>query len=201
MLQTGHPDDAVLELYCMSRLNGEKLDALEEHLLVCANCQDRVTDTDMFVEGIRLALAAPEPQSLWSRWNVEQYFRLPTPIWATGALAAACVLGFVATHNFGSNNAPLAIALSATRGGSMPTAKAGYNFDLDLDVRDLATALSNRVQIVNSVGSEVWSGNSSAVQNGRVHAVVKSRLGPGQYYVRIVDSAGAHREYALRVGN
>jgi hypothetical protein len=201
MLHAGHPDESVLELYCMEKLTGNPLDAFEEHLLVCAHCQDRVSETDSFLRGMRSALAAPLPEPVKTLWNPFRYFQMPMPVWATAAVAVAGVLGVVVAHNQNLTNAPLALALTATRGGAMPVAKAGSPLDLDLDVRDFAPAASNHVQIVNADGNEVWSGSASTVTNGHMHALVNSRLGPGQYYVRIADPVGAHREYALRLGN
>lgn len=201
MLQAVHPDDLVLELYCMKKLEGEKLDVFEDHLLVCDHCQDRVSETDSFVRGMKFALAAPEPELSVSRWNLKHLFQFPAPVWATAAMATAGVAAFFVSHNTGMNKPPLALALSATRGGVTPTAKSGRVLDLDLDARDLAPATDNRVQVVNSEGREVWSGKATSVQSGHIHALVKSALDPGQYYVRITDSRGTHREYAMRVGN
>lgn len=201
MSRVGHPEDLVLESYCMNKLDGDPLDHFEEHLLICAECQDRVTATDSFLRGMRSALAAPIPVASASPWDLRQWFKMPVPVWATAAVAAAGIVGVVTIQKLNPDPAPLAIALSAVRGASMPTAKAGSPLDLDLDVRDLAPSPKNAVQIVSSDGNEVWSGSGSPVQNGHVHAIVKSRLSPGQYYVRIADPAGAHREYALRVGN
>jgi len=201
MLHAGHPDESVLELYCMDKLAGTPLDAFEEHLLVCADCQDRVTATDGFLRGMRSALVVPVPEKIPTSWNPLRYFQMPMPVWATAGVALAGVLGVVVAHNQNLSNPALALALTATRGGMVPVAKAGSALDLDLDVRDIAPAAKNRVQIVNAEGNEVWSGNASAVKDGHMHALVSSRLSPGQYYVRIADSAGAHREYALRLGN
>ncbi len=201
MLHTGHPDEAVLESYSMNKLDGEQLDVFEEHLLICAECQDRVTDTDSFVRGMRSALVAPVPESSAFGWDWKRYFQMPAPVWATAAVACAGIVGAFAVYKLNPDTAPLAIALSATRGGYIPTAKSGTPLDLDLDTRDLTPGAGNRVQIVNGDGTEVWSGAASSVRNGHVHALVVSRLNPGQYYVRIADAAGTHREYALRIGN
>lgn len=201
MFQAGHPDDVVLESYCMKELEGHPLDVFEEHLLVCAQCQDRVTDTDSFLRGMRSALVAPLHAVSASGWDLRRLFQIPVPVWAIAAVALAGIVGAIAVHELNPEAAPLAIALSATRGGSMPTAKSGIALDLDLDTRDLSPVAGNRVQIVNADGNEVWSGAATSVQNGHTHAIIKSPLSAGQYYVRIADPAGTHREYALRLGN
>ena len=173
------------EVFIAKVFAGSPLDALEEHLLVCAHCQDRVSETDSFLRGMRSALAAPVPELLETRWNPFRYFQMPLPVWATAAVAVAGVLSVVVAHNQNLTTAPLALALSATRGGAVPVAKAGSPLDLDLDVRDIASPAGTRVQIVNADGNEVWSGTASTVTNGHIHALVSSRLGPGQYYVRV----------------
>ena len=190
MLIATHPDETVLELYCMEKLAGPKLEAFEEHLLICADCQDRVTETDSFLLGMKGALSRPMEESLVERWNVLRFFQMPVPVWATAAVAVAGIGGVVVTRNLSTQAAPLAIALTATRGGPMPVAKSAGPLDLDLDARDLAPSGSYRVQLVNGEGTEVWSTSSDA-HNGHVHALIQQRLNPGQYYVRIGRS-GRH---------
>ena len=201
MLQTGHPDEIVLESYCMNKLDGEQLDVFEEHLLVCGECQDRVTDTDSFVRGMRSALVAPVPEASAFGWDWKRYFQMPAPVWATAAVACAGIVGALTVYKLNPETAPLAIALSATRGGSVPTVKAGTPLDLDLDTLDLTPSVRDRIQIVNAEGTEVWFGIPSSLKNGHIHALVVARMSPGQYYVRLSDAAGIHREYSLRIGN
>jgi anti-sigma factor RsiW len=46
-----------LEWYAMRTLPDAELDRLEEHLLVCADCRDRLTRTDVLVAAMRSAAA------------------------------------------------------------------------------------------------------------------------------------------------
>jgi hypothetical protein len=39
-------DEGTLRLYALSRLRGERLDQADEHLLVCHECQDRLSAVD-----------------------------------------------------------------------------------------------------------------------------------------------------------
>jgi anti-sigma factor RsiW len=62
-----HFDDDESELYSMGRLSAEKVERLEEHLLVCEACRVKVTDSDTYVAAMRRAAAhlkrAPKTQA------------------------------------------------------------------------------------------------------------------------------------------
>ena len=190
----------------MEKLEGSALETFEEHLLICAHCQDRVMDTDSFVRGMKAALAHGAVETTQKEvtrkepWSWARFFQIPVPVWATGAVAVAGISGVFLTYNFTAQIPPLALALTATRSGTMTVAKVAGPLDLDLDARDLAPSGKYHVQIVNGDGTEVWSSGSEA-HNGHVHALVNERLSPGQYYVRIADPTGAQREFALRLGS
>lgn len=47
-----HATDDALEEYALGRIRGAALARIEEHLLVCETCQDRLSQLDMFVQGI-----------------------------------------------------------------------------------------------------------------------------------------------------
>jgi len=53
-----HVADDLLELYSLDRLSADELVAVEEHLLVCRACQDRLKETDDFVRVMRAALVS-----------------------------------------------------------------------------------------------------------------------------------------------
>lgn len=50
-----HPDEETLESYAMGKVRGAALARTEEHLLVCADCQDRLADLDGFLAAMREA--------------------------------------------------------------------------------------------------------------------------------------------------
>ena len=199
MFEASHPDENVLELYCMQKLTGPALESLEDHLLLCAQCQDSVLECDSFLHGMRRALVLPQ-ETFAARFNLMQYFRMPTLVWAPAGVAAMACAAFLLTRSYTPTMAPVAVALTATRGGAMPAAKAGQPLDLDLDTRDLAGSGAYHVQVVDAAGKEVWTAMEN-VQQGHVHALMNARLSAGQYYVRVIDAQGAQREYSLRLGN
>lgn len=55
MLQK-HFDEEMLERYALGQLEGSDLAAVEEHLLVCQRCRDRVVELDQFIAAFRGAV-------------------------------------------------------------------------------------------------------------------------------------------------
>ena len=51
-----HIDDDDLEHYVLDRLTEERVAPIEEHLLVCEQCQDRLAQVDQRVQAMRTAL-------------------------------------------------------------------------------------------------------------------------------------------------
>lgn len=47
-----HATEETLEEFALGRLRGAALTRLEEHLLICEECQDRLSELDAFVQGI-----------------------------------------------------------------------------------------------------------------------------------------------------
>ena len=45
-----HPGSEALEEYALGRLPEETIPAFEQHLLICAGCQDRMLETDADVQ-------------------------------------------------------------------------------------------------------------------------------------------------------
>lgn len=50
-----HADDEALEQYSMGSLQEPELGQLEEHLLICGDCRERLTQMDSYVRGMRAA--------------------------------------------------------------------------------------------------------------------------------------------------
>ena len=57
-----HPGDEDLEQYALGSLPEAAVPALEQHLLVCAACQDRMNETDLRVQAIQAESRAIRPQ-------------------------------------------------------------------------------------------------------------------------------------------
>jgi hypothetical protein len=52
-----HPDDEIVEQFCMDRMSGTALEHFETHLLLCLKCQYRVDEADRCILTIRNASA------------------------------------------------------------------------------------------------------------------------------------------------
>ena len=66
----GHIPEDWLERYSLGTLEEPLMAPLEEHLLICHLCQDRLVETDDFLEAMRAA-AAPETKQ---KGNGDQSF-------------------------------------------------------------------------------------------------------------------------------
>jgi anti-sigma factor RsiW len=51
-----HIPEDLLELYSLGRLDESQLAPVEEHLLICHDCQDRLEGIDEFVAALRSAV-------------------------------------------------------------------------------------------------------------------------------------------------
>ena len=63
---SSHIDDEALERYSLGML--AEADAVEEHLLVCTGCQDRLAAADEYIQAMRQALSAMPPDKAKSSW-------------------------------------------------------------------------------------------------------------------------------------
>ena len=74
------PDD-LLESYAMGKLSDQESEPVEEHLLLCSVCQERLGELDDFVQAIKTALADPAhtpPAKLTIRIPIK---RPKQPVW------------------------------------------------------------------------------------------------------------------------
>ena len=54
----GHPDEDVFEAYIFGRLSETSVSGLEEHLLICEQCQVTLVETDEYVRVMKAATSA-----------------------------------------------------------------------------------------------------------------------------------------------
>jgi len=54
------PSD-ILELYTLGKLSEQESEPLEEHLLLCSQCQAQLEDLDDFIQVIKTVLTDPAP--------------------------------------------------------------------------------------------------------------------------------------------
>src|SRR4051794_14366128 len=126
-----HESDDQLELYALDRLPDAAVERIEEHLIICTTCRERLEHAGSFALGMQQALRHPLPLETQQRtgWFAGWRFR-----WAlSGALACAMLLGVLVYRN----RSPIALpaiatlSLSAMRGANA-TAPAAKELDLTL---------------------------------------------------------------------
>jgi anti-sigma factor RsiW len=71
-MSTEHITDDDLDLYSLARLPEPACAVVEEHLLVCMDCQERLTGWDEYARAMRSACRQPEGHSAGTRKNHEE---------------------------------------------------------------------------------------------------------------------------------
>lgn len=196
-MQQGHEShitDDDFELYSLNSLPEPGLARVEEHLLVCAACRERLEERDAYVAAMRAAAARARRE--------RAPFRLagvPRPAWAMAACLAVLVVAAVTMRSPGTAPAPVTVRLEAVRGpmAAHAEAPAGRPLELAMDLTELPAHPGYRIEVVDEQGRRMWEGTASAA-GGRLAASIPARLSPGRYYVRLYSpSSELLREYGL----
>ncbi len=197
-----HCTDDALELYALGRLEDLRTEALEEHLLICEPCQERLDETDIFVRAMKGAAARLRAEQKAESFaaRVARSFRLPAvPMWAASA-ACVCILAVsvVRMREPVPAGAAIAVSLQAERGASQ-TVAANHPLTLSLDVRGLSLGKSAHVVLVDAAGTTLEQADV-APDKDQVQARFSKPLDPGDYFIRISQPGDADpvREFALR---
>jgi len=223
-----HASEELLEEYTFGRIREPQLGWLEEHLLICPQCQSELDDIEEYkvfmkaglaaFESERLAAASPRGlqvclrSSVRSRSSVRErlwlHFAWPRMPGAKILLAAAALLVLAGTAvawrmQLAETMAPIAtVRLIALRGGEGDVSRApsGRRLELVFGRTDLPADLFFRAEVVNSSGRQMWRG-SVRIADQNLSIRVGGPLPAGTYWVRLYSSAGQLlREFGLSVG-
>lgn len=213
--------DHELEEYLFDRLSGVTREVIEEHLLVCERCQDRVeaeeSYTSVFRQAARQAEAndfaeamgggAAEPRRGWRAALAAGWATVTGQGYGRRLLLAAASLAVVGA---GIAYSPLmrgpaaetAVMLDLARGAGDMTANApaGNALRLSAEVTELPPLPRWRVEVVNATGALEQSAEMTAV-GGRLNWQVKDGLPSGQHWVRLRDARDGSlvREFGLQI--
>lgn len=196
----GHVHEDELELYAGGRLRNANLESVEEHLLVCESCLDRLESEETYVRAMKVALVRDRqaPDSAWQQ--LLRTFATPAPRWA-GAMAAVALVAVVTliprSLRKSENVEPVTVQLEAMKGDAA-NAVPDRPLALVLDGRGLPAASDYRLQIVNGRGKAVWQATAVA-EHDTLRALVSTPLGPGRYFVRVYASSTELREFELQI--
>ena len=206
-----HALEEDLERYAMATLPEAEAEVLEEHLLICPLCQERLTESDEYLRAMRSAaskLRRRDSSSWRSRmelgWTAQA---APKLVWAAGAAISLILLllasGYWHRPRTG-NSPPVAVVLQTLRGADgLAGAKAPMNSPLALeaDLSGLAIATVFPLEVVDAQGVLVQQLDVKPI-GGRLLAKVPGGLARGRYWVRLYAPNPDHellREYALQV--
>jgi anti-sigma factor RsiW len=200
--QKFHGTDDQLEQYVLGRLSSQDVEILEEHLMVCVACQEKLDGVANFALGMREVLetdpvpVAVVPQEAARKTSWFDWVRRPAFSMALGF--AALILVIAIFSNGKTKFAPSAsLQLTAMR-GEMPSTVPALQFELALSDAPREGG-PFRVEVVNDMGLSMWSGLAPSSPDG-VHVNVLQKLEPGGYFVRIYSAEGkVLREYGFRV--
>jgi hypothetical protein len=197
-----HPAEEILEEYAFNRLGDTQATALEEHILICADCQKNLEDIDEYILLMKAATAeyAARPKAIRPALAAKV-------TWV--AAAALIVLVSVPTlmkalGQWRAEPAPTTapVVLAALRGGDNTTiaqGPAGRPLELSMEAKDLPDAAAIRIEVVNAVGEREWGGAPTA-SNGTLSVEITKGLKPGTHWVRLFASRGdLVREFGLRL--
>src|SRR3954463_14783932 len=130
-----HMDAEDLERYSMGNSSLDESEPLEEHLLTCDECRDRLRDTDDYLHALRtssMQWRRDERRAARREWKF--------PAWLPVLAAVACLLVVMFAVRPGGPTGPaVAVSLTALRGnGTTSTAPAGHDLLLHPDLTGLA---------------------------------------------------------------
>jgi hypothetical protein len=193
-----HLDDNVLELYALNRLSVADAESVEDHVALCKGCLDRLDEEVAFVRNLKAVLERDQANERndgkidTRRWNWLAGWK--SRVWTFAAVAMAVLLFFVWRPP--ANGNLVAVALTATRGPSTVVHEEGP-FDFEIFVPE--SAESYRAVLIDAEGSTMWSGDAET-KDGKPHAIVRRKLKPGQYFLRVSDpSSHSTHEYGLTI--
>ncbi len=198
---TFHESDERLELYALERLSDSDIMQIEEHLLVCDSCRDRLEETATFAlamrdtlrEGIKSGSAFDSPRPAWLGWLIKPQFVM------AGTLATALVAVVLVWDSHSGVRPLAALQLNAMRGSEAQTVEPSR--ELDLTLTDAAGGTGTPVVEVvdNNGGQQLWTGTPQLI-GGTARVKVMKVLPAGDYLVRFYYPPGhLVHEYSFRV--
>jgi hypothetical protein len=172
-------------------LHDSDLASLENHLMICEACRERLDEIADFAIGMRDASGRkPASRADWFGW-----LHRPAISMAVVFVALIVVIGIFSKPTTFAPSASL--QLTAMR-GEMPFAVPAREFDLTL-ADGPRSGGPFRVEVVNAMGASIWRGLAESSPGG-VQVKVSQRLTPGDYFVRLYSVSGqVLREYGFRI--
>ncbi len=204
-----------LEEFLFARLAGVTSEMIEEHLLVCEPCLDRVNEEESYVQAFRTAARQAEaedsrpamagarsPQPGWR----EKLFAGWALLGGRSALAMACValavIGVFSSPLLRGPAAETPVILSLARGAEdlAVSAPAGASLRLSANVAELPSLDLWQVEVVDGRG-KLEHRSEVVATGGSLNWKIEDGLASGRHWVRLRDPRDGSlvREYGLGV--
>lgn len=198
-----HISEESLESYALGSLSEPLVTGLEEHLLICPACQDKLREFDDYVAAMRGAAARLDREdesrkTFWTRISEALTVRRLT--WALALMTLALVvLAVRLSLSPPPLIEPFAMVLETSRGSQAQHAPARRPLDLSLDITALPAFPTYQLETVDASG-RVQTQSSSTASQGRVKTSLTKGLRSGTYFIRLYSpSRELLREYGLQV--
>jgi hypothetical protein len=191
-----HIPEETLEQYSLGRLSELEIEPVEEHLLICAQCQDALTETEDFLRVVRSAVvempAQPPKEASWMHWWGSM-IALPKPLLTLVACAIALLIVM-------PNRSPKSaiVELHTVRGvESAAQAPSHAPLTLRLSVAGIGANEPLEVRVADADGKVV--AQAPVQQTGGQTLARVGPLSPGSYWARIYSGEELLREYSFNV--
>ena len=173
-----HPTEDEWEQYAFGRITGPALDRLEDHLLLCSECQQTLTSVEQFIKAMKGSAEEEKAVSAPSARPVLPFLRwrwLP-PLGFVAAAAAVVLV--VVVERRPSLEQPQSVTLESYRGEDVPEAhaRARQPLELKIDTTGVPANAALWLEVVDGGGKTVWSGAPGVRTPG---------LTAGTYWVRL----------------
>jgi len=203
-----HIETEDLELYAMGRISEDRCSVLEEHLLLCSHCQNRLEEFDQFLKAFRQAAAqAPQVAPSFSA-RLREFFSswvLARPSYALGAVATAVLaVVILVPRQTETVLGTYAVTMDSTRGENLAgvvSAPAHHRLQLSLDLRGVPPRDRYTVTIASATGDVLFT-TSVEPAAGRLAVNTESGLKAGEYWIRVGEPgtpSALLREFGLQV--
>jgi hypothetical protein len=195
-----HGTDDQLEAYALGHLAASDqpgMEVLEQHLMICSTCRDRLDGVEAFASGMRGAFGPHSAMAVSKQPGLFAWLPWPGVSFAMALLALAAIIFMYSRGQ--TQFVPVAsLQLTATR-GEMPVTAPAREMDLTL-LNTPVEGQAFRAVIVNAKGRTVWSGPAQNAAGDGLQVKAQQRFESGDYFLRLYGATGdALREYGFRV--
>jgi hypothetical protein len=190
-----HLNEELLEKYAVGRLSDGQIAFIEEHLLICFECQLHLSGIDEYARVVKAATAELKNQPATRKPSLSELvfgrsgrgpLSIPMPVWATGLaiLAVAVMIHYRPQSAIQTVSEVTLSAPKREKDAPRPHARAHSRIQLKIDTTSVSASPSYQVQVVDASGHEVWH-SVLAPLNNEIRALLPEELKAGRYWVRL----------------